>query len=405
MLGLLRTLAGSGPSGDRGGRLHPPSPPSTSRSGSRIRVKRRYDLGVPGLLYVGVTLFIALGAFNSQNNLLFWAFGFALAVLLVSGIVSGSMLMGVSVERVSTTQARVGEAAAIRYRVHNRNRVFPVFALSIEESGVGPAPRRGWLARMLWPRRVAASPNTGPARAFVGQVGAGQTVFVEARVETVRRGPARLKAVVAHSAFPFGLMRKVLWFMQPGTVLVLPKVVRPAEGELGLADSLDAVRSASSGRGAGDEFHALREYRPGDPLRDIAWRASARRGGLLVRQTTAAAPQRVWIVPELRARRGSAEADEATISLAAGVAELAEASGAEYGVLVPLTGASTPVRRGAGHLSRVMSDLAMLELGADDGRGAGLGVPAQAGGRGTVCVLVGREGARVLDAAARGGGS
>ena len=367
-----------------------------ARNATRIRVKRRYELGSAGLMYVGMTLLIALGAFNSQNNLLFWAFGFALAVLSVSGVVSGSMLMGVGVERIGTSQARVGDKLVVRYRVRNRNRVFPVFALSIEEAGVGMPARTGLISRLLRPRRAPVNPATGPVRTFVGHLGPGQTLVVEAQVDALRRGPVRLGTVVAHSAFPFGLMRKSLRFAQAGTAIVLPRSVRPADGQLGTAGSLDRAASVSAGRGAGDEFHALREYRAGDPPRDIAWRASARRGGLMVRQTSASSPVRLWIVPVLRDRVGSDVRDEATISRAAGLAEAAEARGLEYGMIVPLTGAMTPMRRGAGQLSRVLVDLALLELGADDARGRGTGVPGRAAGRGAVCAMVHAGGIHIV---------
>jgi uncharacterized protein (DUF58 family) len=37
-------------------------------------------------------------------------------------------------------------------------------------------------------------------------------------------------------------------------------------------------------RGEGEDFHGLREYQPGDPLRSIAWRASARHQKLYSRE-------------------------------------------------------------------------------------------------------------------------
>jgi hypothetical protein len=44
------------------------------RSGQRVG-QRRYHFRYAGLIYIGVTVFIAIGALNSQNNLLFWAWG------------------------------------------------------------------------------------------------------------------------------------------------------------------------------------------------------------------------------------------------------------------------------------------------------------------------------------------
>ncbi|MBO6514819.1 MAG: hypothetical protein JJ974_12725, partial [Phycisphaerales bacterium] len=54
---------------------------------------RSSKLTPAGFLFVFVTLFIALGAINGQNNLLFWLFGFSIAALVVSGIITGSALM------------------------------------------------------------------------------------------------------------------------------------------------------------------------------------------------------------------------------------------------------------------------------------------------------------------------
>lgn len=49
-------------------------------------------------------------------------------------------------------------------------------------------------------------------------------------------------------------------------------------------------------RGPGREFESLREYRPGDDLRDLCWTATARRGGLITRQYQTERSQAVWIV-------------------------------------------------------------------------------------------------------------
>src|SRR5436309_1051785 len=95
------------------------------------RIRRRYHFGPGGLLYIFVTLLIALGAFNSGNNLLYWTFGFALSLLLVSGVISGAMLMGLRVEREWVSGAMVGGQVRVRYRLRNIGRLVPAFALTI----------------------------------------------------------------------------------------------------------------------------------------------------------------------------------------------------------------------------------------------------------------------------------
>ena len=58
--------------------------------------------------------------------------------------------------------------------------------------------------------------------------------------------------------------------------------------------------------GKGREFDRLREYVPGDEFRDIAWKASARHGKLIVREYRLDRSQDVLLLPRLRPPHGSA---------------------------------------------------------------------------------------------------
>ena len=97
------------------------------------KITRQYHFAFGGVLYVAVTTLLMLGALNSQNNLLFAAMGVSIGGLVVSGILSGWALLGVRVERISVSNASVGRPMTLRYRVSNKNRFVPAFALVIEE--------------------------------------------------------------------------------------------------------------------------------------------------------------------------------------------------------------------------------------------------------------------------------
>jgi uncharacterized protein (DUF58 family) len=49
-------------------------------------------------------------------------------------------------------------------------------------------------------------------------------------------------------------------------------------------------------RGTGRDFESLRDYQPGDELRNLSWTATARRGKLVTRQFTVERSQQVWMV-------------------------------------------------------------------------------------------------------------
>ena len=124
---------------------------SSSMSGSGEKLVRRYHLHLPGFLYVGLTLLVAVAAVNRQNNLLYWILGVMIAALLISGVVSGLLMQGLRVKRLVAGHGVVGEPLAVRYAVTNRNRLIPAFDIHIEERPVGGA--RGW-ARGMDPARA-----------------------------------------------------------------------------------------------------------------------------------------------------------------------------------------------------------------------------------------------------------
>ncbi len=261
-------------------------------------------------MYIFVTVLIALGAFNSQNNLLFWAFGLALAVLIVSGIISGQMLMGIEVVREPPARAVVGQPTPVRYRVVNHARLAAAFALDVSERVgkgkksealplVSAAGRRGDRSPSALRREIQSAP------AFVVHVGPRDSVVAEGVITPAVRGVLRLDGPVVSSSFPFGIIRKSLTFGQSSTVLVHPAPVDLPAGIRRALAGAGRGRAHSRPRvGEGTEFFALREYVPGDSPTRIAWRASARSMNLLVRQTTHEEPRAVWVVLDLGAVGG-----------------------------------------------------------------------------------------------------
>ena len=97
---------------------------------------------------------------------------------------------------------------------------------------------------------------------------------------TVRRGWMRMEPFRLETRFPLGLFRAWSVVIPEARCLVWPEpaqdappLPRTGRGDYGAAR-----------RGEGEEFHALRDYQPGDPLRQIAWRTSARHEKLFSRQ-------------------------------------------------------------------------------------------------------------------------
>ncbi|MFM9996511.1 MAG: DUF58 domain-containing protein [Phycisphaerales bacterium] len=345
---------------------------------------RRYHFHLPGVVYVLVTLFIAVGAINGQNNLLFGALGLAMGGLLVSGLVSGAALMGVRVRRERSGPAAVGTPSVLRYAVANVNRFWPAFGLHVEEVPVGEQTRRGGVGAAF-----------RSARTFVTHVAPRAASDAAAPLRPERRGVARLSAVRVWSTFPFGLARKSLTFELPHTVEVRPAALplRP-----GLVQRLAARAAAGLGAervvGAGDEFFGVREYVPGDSLRRIAWRATARTGALVVRQHAMPSPVRLWVVVRLGPTPdspGGVARRERALALAGSLLAAGDDAGMSVGLAVPVVEVLLPPRAERRRLDRLLGVLARVELPA--AAAPALAVErypeaAARSARGAVCIVV-----------------
>lgn len=325
-------------------------------------VRRRYHIHLPGLVYLGLVLLVGVAAANRPNNLLVWVFAAMLAGVLLSGVISGFMLRKVSITRTVPRTARVGEALMVRYVVRNESRAWPVFALFIRELPEGDGAN--------WSMRASG------ARAFVQHVAPRETVTAETVFVPVRRGRLCFRRMRGESIFPFGLVLKSIRYSQPSDTLVLPRTVRLKPGTLAVLAAGGLAGSSTSRRaGPGGDFLGIREYRPGDSLRHIAWRRSASTGNLTVVERSVDVPPRVHVVLDLRRPTQALRVDpagpsaraleEMAIALTASLLVQADAERYELRLsILGLPGARIPMRRGHWHLQKMLAMLGGLDLDA-----------------------------------------
>lgn len=307
------------------------------------RPRRRYHFHWPGLVFLVVVIFLAVGAINSQNNLLFASLGLAIGALLLSGFMSGSALMGLRLARLPATPAVVGRPLHLRVELRNASRVVPAMALHLRESPADPSQAA----------KIVQLPLTGFCQMVAPR---GGEIAVITRRPT-RRGRLVLGRITAWSTFPFGLTRKSVSIDLPQSVVILPAVLPLRRGVLrGITTAARHGTGATSKPGAGEELFGVREYVPGDSPRRIAWRASARTGTLVVRQNAAPSPTRLWIT--LSIGQGASDRDvERAVALAASAVAAAIDDHVAVGLALPGGLVRTP-RQGQSHGSRLLHDLA-----------------------------------------------
>jgi uncharacterized protein (DUF58 family) len=199
--------------------------------------------------------------------------------------------------RVNPTRVYAGEPARVEIAALNRARFrTPIMQLRDPVSTTGGA-------------RVDVAPFPGGTRAYAAY-----------RLPTARRGmlyigPLRLTRIDA-----LGLATRSMEAAPRTSVMVLPRWHRiglPGGGRnIGALSSHLRIRAL--GR-EGDEFRSLRDYSPGDDLRKVHWKASARSEELKVRDMDTTGSRSLTVVLDLDQGAYSADAFERAVTAAASI--------------------------------------------------------------------------------------
>lgn len=203
-----------------------------------------------GAFFMAVLLVMGVGALNYNNNP-----GLLLTLLLagtsIASLLSAHLqLSGLRVESVSYEPVAAGTELALHVYAHateGRRRV----GLQVDYAG----------ARSV----LSLSPVNGVAIL---------------NIPTHRRGAVTLSRIRISTTYPLGLARAWSYVWPDQTLLVYPKPeLAPPPLPEGAGEHAQSRIQSN-----GDDVHHLRQYRRGDPIRAIAWKPSARRNTLVVRE-------------------------------------------------------------------------------------------------------------------------
>jgi uncharacterized protein (DUF58 family) len=290
-----------------------------------VRIGRRRIYVLPtrfGLFYGVLVAAMALGALNYNNNPALMLALLLGATSLASLIAAHLQLSGLQLDAVSAEPVAAGDVLWLRLALSGRD----------------------------GRRRRGLRGDLGDAQAWTG-TGEDGTAELVLPLPTRRRGwihPGRIRLSTTQ---PLGLARawSRLWPRQPLLVYPRAEASPPPLPDTGT----DAQRSRV--HPLGDELHQLRAYRTGDARRAIAWKHSARRGSLVVREYDRAQQQDVLL--DWQALRSLAYEDR--ISRLAAWVDLAEREGRRYRLGLPAQPTLGP-GRGSEHHHACLRALALL---------------------------------------------
>jgi uncharacterized protein (DUF58 family) len=183
-----------------------------------------------------------------------------------------------------------------------------------------------------------------------------------------RRGVYRVGPLVAVASDPLGLTERETVVAEPFELLVHPRIELVSDRPLTRQFEDPPIRPpVSKPWPSGLEFYGMREYAPGDDLRRIVWRATARTGKVMVREAEQGITDRITLVLDTDRGRhskdgeGLSESFEAGVRVAAslGVRHLREG----YEVKVETNGGSlTRHLRGATKQLQMLDSFSRLEM-------------------------------------------
>lgn len=246
------------------------------------------DLTAGGFLFVGLIVVLAFAAWNTANNLLF-----LLLALLVSAFVIGAVLGAMSVRGLDVRLRLpefifAGEETPISVSVANRKRVFPTYSVLVElrVSDGRESALETILTEILPSRWAKRFGKPSVIKHTIDHV-----LTIDRRSESnhravyvfPRRGRFVIRDFELSTSFPFGILRH-------------RRRLRAKEAEVAIYPEIKVSPNAVSGFGGADapaaserelngELRSIREYDSSDDVRSIEWKATAKTGRLMVRET------------------------------------------------------------------------------------------------------------------------
>ena len=226
-----------------------------------------------GGAYLLIWFAMLMAGLYQQINLILLVAGLAAGPVAASIFVSAAMLRKLSVTRRVPAYVFSGEPLRIDYTLQNDRRRSAALAIQLAD-GIAPVDRS-----------IAGAADLHPAVFFPRVTGRGRE---RRRWEgpSPIRGRYRLRTLDLATRAPFGLFERRMTSIAEDEFVVYPTIGHlTRRWQILHREASETRRGRRSDRSVQQqEYHGLRDYRPGDSPRLIHWRTSARLGVPMVKE-------------------------------------------------------------------------------------------------------------------------
>jgi uncharacterized protein (DUF58 family) len=243
---------------------------------------RSIKLTPDGLSLLAAQAVVFFAAFNTGANLVYVIASMILSLFLVSLFYAIKRFRGLAGHL--TLPVEVPEGQPFPYRVTLAN----------------PTGATEFLLRVS-PRFARA---VGAASLPVFRLDPGTRIELTGTLTLPMRGAYATRGLAVESVYPCGLLAREEVLPAASEVVVLPAPLKhPFPLWAGFNQRALWAETGSNIKGEGSAFFGLREYVPGDPIRKIHWRATARQGRPMVVEDEEDRVNRYYVFVDLRESR------------------------------------------------------------------------------------------------------
>ena len=221
---------------------------------------------IAGSMLLLVSIGIGTAAYNTSSNILFMTLALLLSSLILSGFMAWTNFRDTRWRLLLEPHFRAGEVTPVRVEITNAKRLIPSYSLVFN---------------------LHAGLSDESVRLFMHErLDAGSSVKLDWIYEPPRRGLEVIAITGLESLFPFGFLRKIIPGDSRKEVAVWPQKIDYHLGPMEEGHKARQTGEALKRRGSGSELINLRNYRHGDSVKTVHWKASARMRKLMVRDTS-----------------------------------------------------------------------------------------------------------------------
>lgn len=313
-----------------------------------------------GVFFVLLVLGIGFAAINTGINLLYLILAMCLSFIIVSGILSELTLRNIFIERTFPEDIFAEQPFPVQTEVKNKKKWFPSYSLWVEEGIESNIKNKGVILGSSAGFLSKDNDGLSIPKLYFYHIKAGESEKKTVLWVLPHRGLFKTRGLKISTRYPFGIFIKTALIHQPEERIIYPKIKDIG----GLSDQFVNIgEMVSRKKGEGSDILGFRRFGYGDSSKMIHWKTSAKVNNLMIKEHFEEENRKIAIIFDNRIN--DEYSNKVYKKFNEGVTQTASLANYfiqnEYEVKIVTCSRNIAFGSGFGHLSVILSHLALLE--------------------------------------------